>query len=71
MRRLALLLFLAAPLGVAQNAVGIRILMGLDGKIGDKWDGSVTAEGAHITAEEPWRFDAGDAMGPDPRNRPL
>ena len=39
--------------------------LGIDGKIGDKWDGSVTAEGARVTSVEPWRFDAGDAMGAD------
>ncbi len=64
MRRLALLALLAAPL-LAQNAVGVRILLGLNGKIGDKWDGSVTAEGARITSVEPWRFDAGDEMHAD------
>ncbi|HEY3840898.1 MAG TPA: DUF3604 domain-containing protein [Bryobacteraceae bacterium] len=64
MRRLAILLLLALPLP-AQNAIGVRILMGMNGKIGDKWDGSVTASGARITSVEPWRFDTGDAMGPN------
>jgi hypothetical protein len=64
MRRLALLALLSTPL-LAQNAVGIRILLGIGGKIGDKWDGSATAEGAHIASVEPWRFDAGDEMRPD------
>ena len=45
--------------------MGVRILLGLDGKIGDKWDGSVTAEGARVTAVEPWRFDSGDEMNAD------
>jgi len=65
MRRLALLMLFAASLAPAQNAVGIRILLGIDGKIGDKWDGSVSAEGANVTSVEPWRFDAGDEMGAD------
>jgi hypothetical protein len=65
MRRLALLMALAAPVGLAQNAIGIRILLGLEGKLGDKWDGSVTASGARVTSVEPWRFDIGDAMGPN------
>ena len=64
MRRLAILALLAAPL-LAQNAVGIRILLGMGGKIGDKWDGSATAEGARITSVEPWRFDSGDEMHSD------
>jgi hypothetical protein len=65
MTKLALALLLATTSALAQNAVGVRILFGLDGKIGDKWDGSVTAEGARITSVEPWRFDAGDEMGPN------
>ncbi len=65
MRRLAIVALLATPL-LAQNAVGIRILMGIEGaKLGDKWDGSATAEGARITSVEPWRFDVGDAMQPN------
>ena len=64
MRRL-LLLLLAAPLALAQNVVGVRILFGVEGRAGDKWDGSVTAEGARVTSVEPWRFDAGDEVKAD------
>ncbi len=64
MRTLATLALLAAPL-LGQNAVGVRILLGIDGKIGDRWDGSATAEGARITGVEPWRFDEGDQMQPN------
>jgi len=39
MRTLALLMMFAASPVLSQNAVGIRILLGIDGKIGDKWDG--------------------------------
>ena len=65
MRRLAILALLAAPLSYAQNAVGVRILLGVEGKFGEKWDGSATAEGAHVTSVEPWRFDEGDEMHPN------
>src|ERR1700722_14445012 len=65
MRRLAFLALLVSPL-LAQNAVGVRILMGVENsKVGDKWDGSATAEGARVTSVEPWRFDVGDEMLPD------
>ncbi len=64
-RRVATLVLLAAPLSLAQSSVGLRILLGVDGKIGDKWDGSATAEGARLTSVEPWRFDAGDEMQPN------
>src|SRR4029077_14113969 len=63
MRKLAIALLLTACLAPAQSVVGLRILFGLEGKIGDQWDGSVTAQGARITSVEPWRFDSGDQMG--------
>jgi hypothetical protein len=62
MGRLVSILLLVASSCAAQNAVGIRILFGLGGKAGDKWDGSVAAEGARISLVEPYRFDAGDEM---------
>ena len=64
MKRLTTLVFLAAPL-LAQNAVGIRILMGIDGKVGDRWDGSATGDGARVTSVEPWRFDTDDEILPN------
>ena len=61
----AFILFLPAAQAQQKRAVGVRILLGMEGKAGDKWDGSATATGARITSVEPWRFDVGDAMGPN------
>ena len=58
---------IAAALAVAitasaQNAAGVRILMGLTDTESTKWDGSVLARGGEITAIEPWRFEGDDAI---------
>jgi hypothetical protein len=62
MRRFLAVSLLFVSSCAAQNAVGLRVIFGLGGKVGDRWDGSVSAEGARVTAVEPYRFDAGDEM---------
>jgi len=49
---------------LANGATGVRILLGTGDQTETKWDGSITARGATITAVEPWRFDSGDSMEP-------
>ena len=58
LRVLSVLLMCAA----AQAAVGVRLVVGLTDREQTKWDGSVTARDARITAIEPYRFDADDAI---------
>src|SRR4030095_9690733 len=51
----------AAPISAA---VAVRVLLGVGDQSETDWSGSVTAQGAAISAVEPWRFDADDAMLP-------
>jgi len=61
--RVICLLMLAAGLSAEpQSAAGVRLVLGLTDKSGTKWDGSVSAEGARITAVDPWRFEGDDAV---------
>ena len=57
----ALFLFSAAW---AQNGAGtgVRILLGATDTESVRWNGSVTARGAQVTAVEPWRFEGQDAI---------
>ena len=64
MKRLVFLALISTPL-LGQNAVGVRVLFGIDGKIGDRWDGNAAADGARVTSVELWRFDTGDEMQPN------
>ena len=61
---------LAAALGLAFSsagyaAVSVRLQLGVGDTASSVWDGNVTAQGARITALEPWRFDGDDALLPD------
>src|SRR6266498_1074529 len=58
------IVFLLLALAVrASGASGVRLLLGVTDRESTKWDGSVTARGARITALEPWRFDGEDSLG--------
>jgi hypothetical protein len=47
---------------VAQNRVGVRILLGVTDKESVRWDGSLAVRGAQVSAMEPWRFDDSDSI---------
>ncbi|MCL5745530.1 MAG: hypothetical protein M1541_16670, partial [Acidobacteria bacterium] len=57
----SLLLLLASVLPVPA-AVTVRLQLGLGDTAETRWDGSVTARSARLTALEPWRFDGKDAI---------
>jgi hypothetical protein len=59
--RLALVLVFALGLQ-AQNAVSVRVLLGVTDHAPARWDGSVEARGADVTALDPWRFEGADAI---------
>ncbi len=59
--RLASLLLFALGLQ-AQNAVSVRVLLGIADRTATRWDGSVEARGADVTALDPWRFEGADAI---------
>ncbi|MEK7407038.1 MAG: hypothetical protein AAB225_18350 [Acidobacteriota bacterium] len=42
--------------------VGVRLILGLTDKTETRWDGSVAADRARITAIDPWRFEGADAV---------
>ena len=46
----------------AQTSAGVRLLLGLGDNAVTKWDGSLEADGAHVDALEPWRFEGNDAI---------
>lgn len=62
MPRILLLLWIASAVLSAQNKIGVRILLGLTDSETVRWDGSVTARGAKVTAVEPWRFERADSI---------
>jgi hypothetical protein len=45
-----------------EAAVGVRVILGLTDRAETKWDGSVKAEGARVTAVEGWRFEGADEV---------
>ncbi|MBI3684606.1 MAG: hypothetical protein HY235_29905 [Acidobacteria bacterium] len=60
--RILTLTFLAASLAFPQSKAGVRILLGLTDKEETRWDGSVSAGGARVTAIEGWRFEPPDSI---------
>jgi hypothetical protein len=65
------LLFVTALLAVgsANAAISVRVLLGVGDTTPTNWDGELAVRGASITALEPWRFDADDAILPGNRWR--
>ena len=59
---MSLALFAAMTPAVAQNEVGVRILLGVTDQKTTKWDGSVAVRGAEVRAIEPWRFEPADSI---------
>ncbi len=57
----AILLALAIAAN-AETPVSVRLLLGIGDKAVTKWDGSLEAEGAHVDALEPWRFEGPDTL---------
>jgi hypothetical protein len=49
----------------ASAQMGVRVLLGVSDETSVNWDGSVTADGAHITRLDPWRFGKEDELIPD------
>lgn len=62
MPRLLVLLVWSPVFLAAQSPGGVRILLGIGDATETKWDGSVSARGAKITAVEGWRFEPPDAI---------
>src|SRR5450432_3645010 len=60
--RIAIVLCSLACVASAQTSAGVRLLLGLGDRTVTKWDGSIGAEGAHVDALEPWRFEGPDAI---------
>ncbi len=60
MPRLYLLAFAFSTL--CAEDVGVRVILGLGDTANTKWDGSAIANGARISAVEPWRFEAPDKI---------
>src|SRR5258708_35954831 len=58
---------LSAGVGSSNAAVAVRVLLGVGDQAETDWSGGVVAQGAAISAVEPWRFDGGDAMLPGNR----
>jgi hypothetical protein len=54
-------LFAIALLGQEAPGTGVRLIFGLGDTDASTWNGSVTAQGAQVTAIDPWRFEGADA----------
>ena len=54
-------LFAVALLGQESPGTGVRIIFGLGDTEPSSWNGSVTTQGAQVTAIDPWRFEGADA----------
>src|SRR5258708_31244369 len=61
--RIWCLLPLLALTSIAQEApgTGVRLIFGLGDTDASTWNGSVTTQGAQVTAIGPWRFEGADA----------
>jgi hypothetical protein len=62
MRSISIVLLFLAPVAASGADFGVRVILGLTDTAEAKWDGSVSARGAKITAMEPWRFSSEDAI---------
>jgi hypothetical protein len=58
---------LLAGAELSHAAVAVRVLLGVGDQAETDWSGGIVAQGAAISAVEPWRFDGGDAMLPGNR----
>src|SRR5438270_202273 len=62
MRTKILVLILTVFCEHAAGAAGIRILFGMTDTKETRWDGSLSVQGGHVAAIEPWRFENDDAL---------
>jgi len=62
MRVICWLLMVVGLSAETPSTLGVRLVLGLTDKSVTKWDGSLSAEGARITAIDPWRFEGDDAV---------